>query len=327
MGIDIVVVRHSAGGVPKLLSRNINACVINAGDGFDEHPTQALMDVYSISKAKGGSLDGLKIGIVGDIAHSRVARSDIWAMTKLGAEVTLIGPPTLMPAMVHQLPVKTCYCLDDVIEDIERVRATLGIDKIVVMGHSMFGPVPLEYALKYPEHTLGSILTGALPLTTTEALQAADEYWASSASEDRKAIREANHAELAQRDRSMASPSDLFLDQYEADVPLRFFDPEFDFTSFRLGLTTSVNMDFLNHFWGVLMREFDHTGDYGAIRTPVLVISGRYDFGAPYFLWEDLEGVMPDFRFHLFEDAGHNPMLEIPQEFDRVVVEWIESWN
>jgi proline iminopeptidase len=217
--------------------------------------------------------------------------------------------------------------LDDVIEDIERVRATLNIDKIAVMGHSMFGPVPLEYALKYPEHTLGSIVTGALPRTTTEALQAADEYWESSASEDRKAIREANHAELAEKDRSMASRSDLFWDQYEADVPLRFYDPEFDLTPFRQSLTTIVNMDFVNHFWGVLMREFDHTGDYGAIRTPVLVISGKYDFGAPYFLWEDLEGVMPEFRFHLFEDAGHNPMLEVPREFDRVVVGWIESWN
>jgi len=122
MGIDIVVVRHSAGGVPKLLSRNINACVINAGDGFDEHPTQALLDVYSISKVKGGSLDGLKIGIVGDIAHSRVARSDIWAMTKLGAEVTLIGPPTLMPPAVDKLPVKVCYSLDDVIEELDVIN-------------------------------------------------------------------------------------------------------------------------------------------------------------------------------------------------------------
>ena len=122
MGIDIVVVRHSAGGVPKLLSRGINACVINAGDGFDEHPTQGLLDVYSISKAKGGSLEGLKIGIVGDIAHSRVARSDIWAMTKLGAEVTLIGPPTLMPAAVDKLPVKVCYSLDDVIEKLDVIN-------------------------------------------------------------------------------------------------------------------------------------------------------------------------------------------------------------
>lgn len=121
MGIDIVVIRHDAGGAAKLLSRSIDACVVNAGDGFNEHPTQALLDVYSIQQAK-GSLEGLKIGIVGDIAHSRVARSNIWAMTKLGAEVILIGPPTLMPAKIHQLPVSVCYRLDDVIEELDVIN-------------------------------------------------------------------------------------------------------------------------------------------------------------------------------------------------------------
>ncbi|MHC5090845.1 MAG: aspartate carbamoyltransferase catalytic subunit [Planctomycetota bacterium] len=121
MGVDIVVIRHSAGGAPKLLSRSINACVVNAGDGFHEHPTQALLDVYTIRRQR-GSLDGLKIGIVGDIAHSRVARSDIYAMTKLGAEVTLIGPPTLMPGGVENLPVKVSYSLDDVIEDLDVIN-------------------------------------------------------------------------------------------------------------------------------------------------------------------------------------------------------------
>jgi aspartate carbamoyltransferase catalytic subunit len=121
MGIDIVVVRHSAGGASKFLSRNINACVVNAGDGFCEHPTQGLLDVYTIRKSK-GTLDGLKIAIVGDIVHSRVARSDMWAMTKLGAEVIFVGPPTLMPAQVDRLPVKVSYSLDEVIEKINVVN-------------------------------------------------------------------------------------------------------------------------------------------------------------------------------------------------------------
>jgi aspartate carbamoyltransferase catalytic subunit len=121
MGIDIVVIRHSAAGAAKLLSRSINACVINAGDGYCEHPTQALLDVYTIRKHK-GTLDGLKIAIVGDIAHSRVARSNVWAATKLGAEVTLVGPPTLMPAEVSKLPVKTSYCLDEVVEKVDVIN-------------------------------------------------------------------------------------------------------------------------------------------------------------------------------------------------------------
>ena len=120
MGVDIVVIRHSAGGTAKLLSRSINACVVNAGDGFHEHPTQALLDVYTI-KEKFGSLDGLKIGIVGDIANSRVARSNIYAMTKLGAEVTLIAPPTLLPT-IGDLPVRVSNDLDSVIEHLDVVK-------------------------------------------------------------------------------------------------------------------------------------------------------------------------------------------------------------
>lgn len=121
MGIDIVVVRHGAGGAPRFLSRNINACVVNAGDGYCEHPTQGLLDVYTIRKIR-GTLEGLKIAIVGDIAHSRVARSDMWAMTKLGAEVIFVGPPTLMPAEVNRLPVSVSYSLDEVIEKVDVIN-------------------------------------------------------------------------------------------------------------------------------------------------------------------------------------------------------------
>ena len=121
MGIDIVVIRHGAGGAARFLSRNINACVVNAGDGFCGHPTQGLLDVYTIRKIK-GTLEGLKIAIVGDIAHSRVARSDMWAMTKLGAEVILVGPPTLMPTQVGRLPVKVSCDLDEVIHEVDVIN-------------------------------------------------------------------------------------------------------------------------------------------------------------------------------------------------------------
>ena len=121
MGIDIVVVRHGAGGAPRFLSRNIKACVVNAGDGYCEHPTQGLLDLYTIRKIR-GSLKGLKIAIVGDVAHSRVARSDMWGMTKLGAEVTFVGPPTLMPGKVDGLPVKVSSCLDDIIDKVDVIN-------------------------------------------------------------------------------------------------------------------------------------------------------------------------------------------------------------
>jgi len=114
MGIDIVVVRHSASGAPHLLSECIDACVVNAGDGYHEHPTQGLLDMFTIRELR-GDLRGLKVAIVGDIAHSRVARSHIWGLNTLGAEVFLVAPPTLMPSEASKLPVTICHNFDEII--------------------------------------------------------------------------------------------------------------------------------------------------------------------------------------------------------------------
>src|SRR5438067_8919402 len=102
LGADAIVLRHPAAGAAALLARFTDAVVINAGDGAHEHPTQALLDLYTAQKHF-GSLDGLRIGIVGDIAHSRVARSNALGFTRMGARVTLIAPPTMMPTGVRVL--------------------------------------------------------------------------------------------------------------------------------------------------------------------------------------------------------------------------------
>lgn len=104
MGTDVVIIRHSMAGAPHLLAKNINASVINAGDGMNEHPTQALLDMLTI-KEKKGMIKGLKVAIVGDIAHSRVARSNIYGLKKLGAEINLGGPSTLIPPEIDKLGV------------------------------------------------------------------------------------------------------------------------------------------------------------------------------------------------------------------------------
>ena len=98
---DLIVMRHSAPGAHALLARHMKASIVNAGDGSHEHPTQALLDAYTLRK-KFGRLEGLKIAIVGDIRHSRVVRSNLWLLTKLGAKVTLVGPPTLLPREMKQ---------------------------------------------------------------------------------------------------------------------------------------------------------------------------------------------------------------------------------
>lgn len=115
---EVVVIRHSAAGSAKMLADVMDASVVNAGDGSHEHPTQALLDAFTIKKHL-GKIGGLRVGIVGDIAHSRVARSNIFALTKLGAKVTLIGPPTLMPAAVERLGVGVSHRFDEVIGDLD----------------------------------------------------------------------------------------------------------------------------------------------------------------------------------------------------------------
>ena len=115
MKIDAVVIRHPAPGSPKILTDFIDACVINAGDGTHEHPTQAILDMMSL-KEKFGKLGGLKIGIVGDIMHSRVALSNIYGLLTMGAKITLCGPPNLMPRFIRDFGINITYSIDELIE-------------------------------------------------------------------------------------------------------------------------------------------------------------------------------------------------------------------
>jgi aspartate carbamoyltransferase catalytic subunit len=114
MGADVMVVRHSVPGAPHLLANHVRASIINAGDGAHEHPTQGLLDLMTIRRAK-GRIAGLTVGLVGDISHSRVARSNIWGLTKLGARVILCGPPTLVPRSMERLGCEVAYHLDEVL--------------------------------------------------------------------------------------------------------------------------------------------------------------------------------------------------------------------
>jgi aspartate carbamoyltransferase catalytic subunit len=115
MRIDMVVIRHGASGAAQFLGQRIRSNVINAGDGKHEHPTQALLDMLTLRDSF-GRLEGLKIAICGDVLHSRVARSNIWGLSKLGAEVGVCGPPTLLPRNVHELGVTVLPRIEDAIQ-------------------------------------------------------------------------------------------------------------------------------------------------------------------------------------------------------------------
>ncbi len=112
MGASIIVIRHPMSGAPWLLAKELDCSIINAGDGSHEHPSQALIDLFTVKEIK-KNIKGLNVVIVGDILHSRVARSNIWGFNKLGANVSVVGPPTVIPEDITQLNVKKYYCIED----------------------------------------------------------------------------------------------------------------------------------------------------------------------------------------------------------------------
>jgi aspartate carbamoyltransferase catalytic subunit len=151
MGADAVVIRHSSSGAAKRLADTqwIQAAVINAGDGTHEHPTQALLDAYTIKqhlKQDSADLNGVKVLIVGDILHSRVARSNVLLLTKLGATVTLVAPPTLFPVGVENWPVKISYNLD---EEINKCDVVMMLRIQLERMSDSFFPTAQEYSKRY----------------------------------------------------------------------------------------------------------------------------------------------------------------------------------
>ncbi|MBR5152908.1 MAG: aspartate carbamoyltransferase catalytic subunit [Clostridia bacterium] len=146
MAADVIIIRHSSSGAPHLISNYTNASIVNAGDGMNEHPTQALLDFMTMQEKKGG-FQGLRVAIVGDVKHSRVARSNVYGLKKLGADVVLGGPATLMPADIEQLGVKAYTDIDRAIEGADVVmglriqleRQKKGLFPSVREYHKYFG--------------------------------------------------------------------------------------------------------------------------------------------------------------------------------------------
>lgn len=143
--VDVVVIRHPSSGAPHRMARHLNASVVNAGDGMNEHPTQGLLDMFTILEKK-GHIEGLNVSFVGDILHSRVARSNIWGLTKLGAKVTVCGPKTLIPARIEELGVRVTYNLEEAVENADVVNL-LRIQ--LERQNQAFFPSIREYATAY----------------------------------------------------------------------------------------------------------------------------------------------------------------------------------
>jgi aspartate carbamoyltransferase catalytic subunit len=159
MKIDMVVVRHESPGVPHFLTTCVDAAIINAGDGAHEHPTQALLDIFTLQREM-GEVSGKKVAIIGDISHSRVVRSNIIGLKKLGAEVVICGPKSLMPAFVKTLGAEVSYSLDETLAwcdvamalriQMERMGKSTDLFPSLREYHSLFG-IRMEHLEKYPD--------------------------------------------------------------------------------------------------------------------------------------------------------------------------------
>lgn len=145
MATDFIIMRHGSSGAPHYIADHVNASVINAGDGMDEHPTQCLLDLYTMRECC-GSLNGLKVAIIGDISHSRVARSNIWALKKLGCEVTVAGPASMMPVDIAQMGATVA---PTVLEACAGADVIMGLRLQLERMHSGLFPSVAEYSKFY----------------------------------------------------------------------------------------------------------------------------------------------------------------------------------
>jgi proline iminopeptidase len=211
--------------------------------------------------------------------------------------------------------------LDTYLDDIDKVRRTLGLDKTAVFGHSIHSYIALEYARKYPKNTSHVVMTGNTPCPI--AAEEEDEFWESDASNERKMILEQNFEKITEDELSQMSPKERVVKIYMAMTPKLFYDPKYDLSWIYEAVES--NRDITNHLFQVIFKDYDIAKRPGRVETPVFLAIGRYDYLCPYFLWDDRKDVLPNLSYNLFEKSGHFPMVEEQELFDKKLIEWIKG--
>jgi proline iminopeptidase len=209
--------------------------------------------------------------------------------------------------------------LDTYLDDIDKVRRTLGLDKTAVLGHSIHCLLALEYARKYPKNTSYVIMSGFTP----RRLAVADEFWESDASDERKMILKQNWEKITEDELSQMSPKERVVKTYMAMAPKLVYDPTCDLS--WIYEVVESNQDNAIHLSNVIFKDYDIAKRPGRVETPVFLAIGRYDYLCPYFLWDDRRDVIPNLSYNLFEKSGHFPMVEEQELFDKKLVDWIKS--
>jgi proline iminopeptidase len=209
---------------------------------------------------------------------------------------------------------------DTYADDIEQVRQTLGLGDVVVIGHSIHAIIALEYARRYPGHVRGVVAVAPHP---PGDLAERDQLWEAEASGKRKEILERQLAELTPEVRAALSPADILVREFVATGPALWYDPTYDCSWLWEGVVADVPI--MDRLFGELFQTYDVDQGPGEITAPVLIAQGRYDYGAPYTLWEEHRHKLPQHTYVLFERSGHHPPLEEPERFDQTLLAWING--
>jgi proline iminopeptidase len=208
--------------------------------------------------------------------------------------------------------------LDTFLDDIDKVRRTLGLDKTAVLGHSIHSLLALEYARKYPQNTSHVIMTGFTPYRSAAGV--ADEFWESDASDERKMIFKQNLEKLKEVDLSKMSSKERMVKTYMVHTPRISYDPAYDLSWIYEAVEPNPGIRLFEIF-----KNYDIAKRPGQVATPVFLALGRYDYLCPYFLWDDRKDVLPNLSYNLFEKSGHFPMVEEQELFDKKLIEWIKN--
>jgi pimeloyl-ACP methyl ester carboxylesterase len=216
------------------------------------------------------------------------------------------------------------FSLDRLVDDLELVRTTLGLGRVVAIGHSGNSYMALEYAKKYPASVSHVVMIGIAPDLSDASTQAADQYWQKVASPERKAALEANTRRITDEHLAQLPPDEAFVQNYVRRGPRIWYDPHFDPTPLFEGV--EINMQMVNHVWGKLFKEIDITRGLDDLDRPVFLALGHYDcIVAPPSSWDPITPLFKDVTVRVFEKSGHTPQYEEPELFDEELMSWIRS--
>jgi proline iminopeptidase len=218
----------------------------------------------------------------------------------------------------------TEFALDSLIDDVERARQQLGLDRIAVIGHSGHAFMALEYAKKYPANVSHVIMIGIGPDLSAASFEAAERYWQESVAPERKAALQDNLQRLPNEELAKLPPGERFIKRYLRNGPRIWYAPRFDSSPLWVGV--EINMEMIGYVWGKVFRDIDITQGLSTFNHPVFLALGRYDFiSAPPCSWDPIRPKFRNLTVQVFERSGHTPQYEEPELFDAELLRWIEE--